>query len=212
MKSQLAKYQLDNMTLLDIMMNTLSAAEKLIFRNFEGKKYAYYDEGNSASWKNTNQLVRELQIQKECLQSMMHLYHKNSNNQKFEFPQNLTKEQIIHDLIILRDESSKFYNYNVTSIYNDIIKIINCEPCNHYTVEQIYSNDKNHSVPMDEESAKNNAKKIIEARDKMIEKDSANEKEIIKNGGKTFYQAVLNYNTRNNIKNEYYKYLYQSFK
>jgi hypothetical protein len=34
MKSQLAKYQLDNMTLLDIMMNTLSA-EKLIFGNFE---------------------------------------------------------------------------------------------------------------------------------------------------------------------------------
>ena len=63
MNTQLAPYQLDNMTVLDIMMNTLSAAEKLVFKDKEGKKYAYYDEGNSSAWKNDYQLLKELKIQ-----------------------------------------------------------------------------------------------------------------------------------------------------
>ena len=145
MKSQLAQYQLDNMTILDIMMNTLSAAEKLVFRDKEGKKYAYYDEGNSAEWKDTYQLVKELQIQKECLQSMIQLYNKNSNKNFFEFPCNLSKEQIIEDLILLRDQAMILYqnNYMIKSIYNDIISVIDCKKCPHYTVEQIYSKEKN---------------------------------------------------------------------
>ena len=42
------------MTLLDVMMNTLSAAEKLVFGKYEGKKYGYYDEKNTCEWKNNN--------------------------------------------------------------------------------------------------------------------------------------------------------------
>ena len=160
MKSQLAQYQLDNMTILDIMMNTLSAAEKLVFRDKEGKKYAYYDEGNSAEWKDTYQLVKELQIQKECLQSMIQLYNKNSNRKNFEFPCNLSKEEIIDDLLNLRDEAMIIYQNNqiIKSIYNDIIMVINCENCTRYTVEQICSNDKKNNTNMDIETVKRNAK------------------------------------------------------
>jgi len=64
---QLSEQQLDNMTLLDVMMNTLSSAEKLVFGNFGRRKYAYYDDANSAKWKTLEQLIRELQIEKECL-------------------------------------------------------------------------------------------------------------------------------------------------
>jgi len=197
MKTQLYQYQLDNMTLLDVMMNTLSAAEKLVFRSDDkNKKYAYYDEGNSASWKDVNQLVRELQIQKECFQSMIQLYHKNSLNRNFEFPCNLSKEEIITDLKNLRDLATKKYNSTlIHSIYNDIIKLINSEHCSHYTIEQIYSSGKP-EITSDLESTKQRAKKILETKEKMIIQDQEHEKEIMDNGGQTHYYAQL-YCSRN---------------
>ena len=122
MEVQLDQYQLDNLIVLDIMMNTLSAAEKLVFGPYEGRKYAYYDEGNSSGWKKLPQLVKELQIQKECLQSMIKLYERNSNKKSFIFPKNLTKVEIIADLLILRDATIiKYKDNKYTNIYNDII-------------------------------------------------------------------------------------------
>ena len=214
MKSQLAQYQLDNMTILDIMMNTLSAAEKLVFRDKEGKKYAYYDEGNSGEWKDTYQLVKELQIQKECLQSMIQLYNKNSNKNFFEFPCNLSKEQIIEDLILLRDQAMILYqnNYMIKSIYNDIISVIDCKKCPHYTVEQIYSKEKNNIVNMDIESVRKTAKTIIDSKDKAIQRDKENEEIIINNGGKPFYKARLFYHKKNFKKDDFYKNFYDNMK
>lgn len=214
MQIQLAQYQLDNITILDIMMNTLAAAEKLVFRTKEGKKYGYYDEYNSAKWKDTNQLIKELQIQKECLQSMIALYNKNSNNLDFEFPYNLSKEEIIKDLIILRDEVKKKNDINsssIISIYDDIIKVINSEKCGHYSVEQIYVND-NKNTSMNEEKIKKRAKNIIIAKDMAIKRDNENEKMLMRNDGKIYYYAHL-YDENNNHQNDgFFKKLYLSFR
>ena len=214
MQVQLAQYQLDNITILDIMMNTLSAAEKLVFRNKEGKKYGYYDEYNSAQWKDTNQLIKELQIQKECLQSMIELYNKNSNNLEFEFPSNLSKEEIINDLKILRDEASKINYINsssIISIYNDIIKVINSQKCGHYSVEQICAND-NKNTFMNEEKIIKRAKNIMIAKDMAIKKDNENEKMLMNNDGKIRYFAHLYDNSNNEENNGFFKKIYLSFK
>lgn len=214
MQVQLAQYQLDNITILDIMMNTLSAAEKLVFRNKEGKKYGYYDEYNSAQWKDTNQLIKELQIQKECLQSMIELYNKNSNNLDFEFPFNLSKEEIINDLKILRDEASKINYINSSSIipiYNDIIKVINSQKCAHYSVEQICAND-NKNTFMNEEKIIKRAKNIMIAKDMAIKKDNENEKMLMNNDGKIRYFAHLYDNSNNEENNGFFKKIYLSFK
>lgn len=214
MQVQLAQYQLDNITILDIMMNTLSAAEKLVFRNKEGKKYGYYDEYNSAQWKDTNQLIKELQIQKECLQSMIELYNKNSNNLEFEFPFNLSKEEIINDLKILRDEASKINYINsssIISIYNDIIKVINSQKCGHYSVEQICAND-NKNTFMNEEKIIKRAKNIMIAKDMAIKKDNENEKMLMNNDGKIRYFAHLYDNSNNEENNGFFKKIYLSFK
>ena len=214
MQLQLAQYQLDNITILDIMMNTLSSAEKLVFRNKEGKKYGYYDEYNSAEWKDTNQLIKELQIQKECLQSMIGLYNKNSNNLEFVFPLNLSKEDIIKDLRALRNEACKINDINSSyniSIYNDIIKVINSEKCGHYSVEEICTND-NKNIFMNEEKITKTAKKIMTAKDMAIKRDNENEKMLMDNNGKICYFAHLYENNNNFQKNGFLKRIYQSFK
>lgn len=207
MQIQLSQYQLDNITILDIMMNTLSAAEKLVYRNKEGKKYGYYDECNSAEWKDTNQLIKELQIQKECLQSMIALYNKNSNNLDFEFPSNLSKEDIIEDLNHLRDEASKLEDIHssfIMSIYNDIIKVIKSEKCGHYSVEQICVND-NKNTFMNEEKIKKRATNIMIAKDMAIKRDNENEKMLMRNDGKINYFAHLYYNNNNHQNNGFFK-------
>ena len=214
MQVQLAQYQLDNITILDIMMNTLAAAEKLVYRTKEGKKYGYYDEYNSAEWKDTNQLIKELQIQKECLQAMIALYNKNSNNLDFQFPFNLSKEDIILDLIFLRDEASKRNDIDpssVISIYNDIIKVINSEKCGHYSVEQICPNDKK-NVFMNEEKIKKTANRLMIAKDMAIKKDNENEKMLMANDGKIRYFVHLYDDNNKYQKESFFKKFHLSFK
>ena len=196
---QLSKQQLDNMTLLDVMMNTMSAAEKLVFGKFEGKKYAYYDEGNSAEWKTLDQLRRELQIQKECLQSMIKLFEKNSKGQNFCFPVNLSKEEIIQDLEILREEIKKMFpTKKLYTIYDDIIQLINNKACRNYTIDEIYIERKNNNSGFineednaNEEKINNNVKNIMKASAQVEKRDKEIEKELMNNNGKLNYQAVL---------------------
>jgi hypothetical protein len=210
MEVQLDQYQLDNLIVLDIMMNTLSAAEKLVFGPYEGRKYAYYDEGNSSGWKKLPQLVKELQIQKECLQSMIKLYERNSNKKSFIFPKNLTKVEIIADLLILRDATIiKYKDNKYTNIYNDIIKVINSEECDRYSIDQIYSNENNDYV-MDEEKVKNQAKIILEAKNRMIERDKEFEENLKENNGKINYEANLNFQKYPFTKSDYYKNFYEN--
>ena len=194
---QLSKQQLDNMTLLDVMMNTMSAAEKLVFGKFEGKKYAYYDEGNSAEWKTLDQLRRELQIQKECLQSMIKLFEKNSKGQNFCFPVNLSKEEIIQDLEILREEIKKMFpTKKLYTIYDDIIQLINNKACRNYTIDEIYIERKNNNSGFineednaNEEKINNNVKNIMKASAQVEKRDKEIEKELMNNNGKLNYQA-----------------------
>lgn len=200
----LSKQQLDNMALLDVMMNTMSAAEKLVFGGYEGKKYAYYDEGNSAEWKTFVQLKRELQIQKECLQSMIKLFQANGKNKNFSFPENLSKEEIINDLQLLREEIKKKIANNsikdnsIYLIYDDIIRLINNEKCRNYTVEEIYPESKNNNSGStneedntNEETVNKNVQNIREANAIAEQRDKENEEQIMRNNGKINYHARL---------------------
>jgi hypothetical protein len=222
MYAQLTQYQMDNLTLLDVLMNTLSAAEKLVFGPYDGKKYGYYDEGNSSQWKSPHQLLKELLIQKECLQSMINLYEKNSHKKNFEFPNNLSKEEIIKDLLILREQAMKKFNndYKIKSVYDDIIKLINSEKCERYSVKQIYANDNNKNYPTDEESVKNRARNILEAKEKAIKRDNEHEQNLMGNEGQISYEAKLyeyngKYNGNSRIDDYYlnfYNNAYNDFK
>ena len=209
---QLSKQQLDNMTLLDVMMNTMSAAEKLVFGQAEGKKYAYYDEGNSAEWKTLDQLKRELQIQKECLQSMIKLFEKNNKNKNYSFPSNLSKEDIIIDLKILKEEIKKMYpKKQLHLIYDDIIKLLNNSTCKNYTIDEIYD-DRNDNIkkPLNEEEVDKQVKNILNMNAKIEKRDEEFEKELMENYGKFNYQAIL-YQTNTKLKkNNYFKNLYQN--
>lgn len=216
---QLSKQQLDNITLLDIMMNTMSAAEKLVFGKYEGKKYAHYDEENSVEWKTFDQLRRELQIQKECLQSMIKLFEKNSGNKNFSFPVNLSKEDIIKDLKILREEIKKHNpNNKIYSIYDDIIQLINNKACRNYSVNEIYSelNDKEASISDEgdmatEETVNNHVKNIMKANAQMEKRDKEAEKELMRNNGILNYTAIL-YEQKGRFKrHNYFKTLYQNY-
>ena len=210
---QLSKQQLDNMTLLDVMMNTMSAAEKLVFGQAEGKKYAYYDEGNSAEWKTLDQLKRELQIQKECLQSMIKLFEKNNKNKNYSFPSNLSKEDIIIDLKILKKEIKKMYpKKQLHLIYDDIIKLLNNSTCKNYTIDEIYD-DRNDNIkkPLNEEEVDKQVKNILNMNAKIEKRDEEFEKELMENYGKFNYQAIL-YQTNTKLKkNNYFKNLYQNY-
>lgn len=207
---QLSEQQLDNMALLDVMMNTLSAAEKLVFGKYEGKKYGYYDENKTCDWKNIEQKVRELKIQKECLQSMISLFAQNNGHINYCFPDNLSKEEIINDLLILKDEIMKMFpKANYYSIYDDIINVINNVNTKRYTVEQIYSEKKSKSMQSEEEL---NIKvgNMIKAKQQVIDRDKDFEKSLMKNNGKIRYIAVLFDPNEKAQKNKYYKNLYSN--
>lgn len=192
-KVQLAEYQLDNYTILDIMMNTLSAAEKIVFGPYEGKKYAFYDEGNSSEWKNLPQLIKELQIQKECLQSMIKLYQKNSNKEEFIFPMNLRKEEIITDLLKLKQAAWKKYkDIRITNIFDDIIKIIDLKQCDNYSIEEIFPKQNIEDKPINEKQILSHVKTMMETKENIIRKDKEYEKNLMNNNGNIYYEAKLN--------------------
>ena len=210
---QLSKQMLDNMTLLDVMMNTMSAAEKLVFGPAEGKKYAYYDEGNSAEWKTLDQLKRELQIQKECLQSMIKLFEKNNKNKNYSFPSNLSKEDIITDLKILKEEIKKMYpKKQLHLIYDDIIKLLNNSTCKNYTIDEIYD-DRNDNIvkPLNEEEVDKQVKNILNMNAKIEKRDKEFEEVLMESHGKFNYQAILYQSNTKLKKNNYFKNLYQNY-
>lgn len=208
---QLSTQQLDNMTLLDVMMNTLSAAEKLVFGKFEGKKYGYYDEKNTCEWKNIEQRVRELRIQKECLQSMIKLFEKNSGNSNYCFPDNLSKEEIIEDLQILKMEVKKMFpKNNYFSIYDDIINILNSKGAKTYTFEEIYPNSSKKKNSYDEKDLNINVRNILKAKEEIINRDKDFEKSLMENNGIIHYNAVLYVQHEGEAKSKYYKDLYSN--
>lgn len=208
---QLSSQQLDNMTLLDVMMNTLSAAEKLVFGKYEGKKYGYYDEKNTCEWKNIEQRVRELRIQKECLQSMIKLFEQNSGHSNYCFPDNLNKEEIIEDLQILKMEVKKMYpKNNYFSIYDDIINILNNKGAKAYTFEEIYPNSSKKNNSYNEKDINLNVRNMLKTKEQIINKDKEFEKSLMENNGIIQYNAVLYVPREGEMKNKYYKNLYSN--
>ena len=99
--------------------------------------------------------------------------------------------------------------FNIKSVYNDIISIINGQNCSRYSTEQIFTNNEN--VPMDEETINKNARNLIIAKNKIIEKEKENEDILMKNGGKINYNANLFFK-KDFKKNDYYKNFYINMK
>ena len=63
---------------------------------------------------------------------------------------------------------------------------------------------------MDEEKVKNQAKIILEAKNRMIERDKEFEENLKENNGKINYEANLNFQKYPFTKSDYYKNFYEN--
>ena len=115
----------DNMMILNTVLSAVSSAEKLVFGINEGKKYGYYDENDTASWRSKKELKSELATKIQCLNGMMLLYSKRYPGQDLQFPDNLSKKEILEDLYSLRDEVMKNNEISkYTKYFTDLINLL----------------------------------------------------------------------------------------
>ena len=115
----------DNMMILNTLLSAVSSAEKLVFGIKEGKKYGYYDENDTASWRSKKELKTELTTKIQCLNGMMSLYSKRYPGQNLQFPDNLSKKEILEDLYSLRDEAMKNKEISkYTTNFTDLIYLL----------------------------------------------------------------------------------------
>ena len=77
------------------MMCFLSAAEKCVDLNNKNRKYRFYDKYNSGSYKNQEQLERELRNELRCFQPC---FLADIEEGCFRYPDNLTREEIEKDI------------------------------------------------------------------------------------------------------------------
>ena len=82
----------------ETMMKFLSAAEKCVDVDYKigGGKYRFYDKFNSASFKNQEQLERELRNELRCFQPC---FLTDVEEGGYRYPDNLNREQIENDII-----------------------------------------------------------------------------------------------------------------
>ena len=122
-QNQINKMHQDNIMILNTLLSAVSSAEKLVFGVYEGKKYGYYDENNTASWRSKKELNSELTTKIQCLNGMMSLYSKRYPGRNLEFPDNLSKKEILGDLYRLRDEAMK--NVEISKYTTNFSNLIN---------------------------------------------------------------------------------------
>ena len=120
---QVSRMHQDNMMILNTALSAVSSAEKLVFGINEGKKYGYYDENNTATWRSKKELNIELTTKIQCLNGMISLYSKRYPRQNLQFPDNLSKKEILEDLYRLRDEAMK--NIEISKYTKNFTNLIN---------------------------------------------------------------------------------------
>ena len=211
-QEQINKMLQDNMMILDTLLSAVSSAEKLVFGIYEGKKYGYYDENDTASWRSKKELKCELTTKIQCLNGMMSLYSKKYPGQNLEFPDNLNKEEILEDLYSLKDESMKNEEISkYTKYFTDLINLIEKFKCKKYTVEEVLEGTEPNKDfgPRNEEDVAKIAGKFFKISEKIDKKEEKFNNSTAKNGGKFSYYFREDNNKKAIEKNNYFKNFYQ---
>ena len=211
MQSQINKMLQDNKMILDTALSAVSSAEKLVFGIKEGKKYGAYDKNDTASWRNKNELKGELLTKIQCLNGMMQLYSIRYPEQPLQFPEDLSKKDILEDLYALRDEAIKKKDIKKYSqYYTDLINLFNVFKCKKYDEEEILegTESKEDSCPRNEEQVVTLANKFFNISE-TIDKNNEDFNEFTaKNGGKFSYKFKQDNKPKKVEKDDYYKNFY----
>jgi len=142
---------------------------------------------------------------------MIKLFEQNSGHSNYCFPDNLSKEEIIEDLQILKMEVKKMYpKNNYFSIYDDIINILNNKGAKAYTLEEIYPNSSKKNNSYNEKDINLNVRNMLKTKEQIINRDKDFEKSLMENNGIIQYNAVLCMPREGEVKNKYYKNLYSN--
>ena len=209
---QVSRMLQDNMMILDTALSAVSSAEKLVFGINEGKKYGYYDENDTASWRSKKELKYELTTKIQCLNGMMSLYSKRYPGQNLQFPDNLSKKEILEDLYSLRDEAMKNTEISKYSTYfTDLINLIDKFKCKKYTVDEILEGtEPNKDLgPRNEEEVSNLTSKFLKISETIDKKEEEFNDYTAKNGGKFSYKFKEDKNKKKAQKNNYFKNFYE---
>lgn len=211
MQSQINKMLQDNKMILDTALSAVSSAEKLVFGIKEGKKYGAYDKNDTASWRNKNELKGELLTKIQCLNGMMQLYSIRYPEQPLQFPEDLSKKDILEDLYALRDEAMKKKDIKKYSqYYTDLINLFNVFKCKKYDEEEILegTESKKDSYPRNEEQVATMANKFFNISETIDKNNEDFNKFTAKNGGKFSYKFKQDNKPKKVEKDDYYKNFY----
>lgn len=200
----------DNMMILDTALRAVSSAEKLAFGKKEGKKYSGYDENDTASWRNKKELKSELMTKIQCLNGMMTLYSKRYPGKNLNFPDDLSKEEILYDIENFRKEAIKNKDTkNYEKYYIDLYNLLNVFKCQKYTTEEILEGieqDKD-NAPRNENDVSNLARKFFKITDKVEKQEEKFINDTNQNGGRFTYKFKKG-NMNKREENNYYKNFY----
>lgn len=178
----------------DTMGNLLSSAESYAIRNgYNGKrKYGYYDPYNTGNYKNEKDLRLELMFQIECFNMSYKDYIKR--HEKYHFPKNLKKEEIIEDLT----KWEKYIPPNDKKLYENIMSILLDDKIPSYQKE-IYEADNSGAKEVRESLGE-----FAKARN-LAEQQSQHVRNQIENNG--YYDKNMNlYQNPGRLNNNYYYY------
>ena len=211
-QTQINRMLQDNMMILDTALRAVSSAEKLVFGIYEGKKYGYYDENDTASCRSKVELKSELATKIQCLNGMMLLYSKRYPGQDLQFPYNLSKKDILEDLYSLRNEAMKNNEISkYTKYFTDLINLLDKLKCKKYTVDEILEGTEPNksSGPRNEEEVANLADKFIKISEKIDKKEEKFNDYCTKNGGEFTYKFKKDNKKKTIVKNNYFKNFYE---
>lgn len=210
-QAQINKMLQDNMMILDTALSAVSSAEKLVFGINEGKKYGYYDENDTASWRPKEELKCELLTKIQCLNGMMKLYSQRYPGKPIKFPDDLSKNEILEDLYSLRSEALKHKKISKYAKYfTDLINLIETYKCQKYNEEEILEGvEPNISTgPRTENEVFKVANKFVKVSEKCEEDNKRFEEESMKSGGAFSYKFHQDNNVKKKEQNDYFKWFY----
>ena len=189
-QTQLSMQFVCNQIVLDSKMRAVACCEKLALGTHPNKKYGYYDENDTASFKTEDQIREEVLITKECLQTVINLYKKDFKGKPLKEANNLSDKEIVNDLIQFKNIATQ-RNRNYGKYYDDIINLIKGKSVERYTTEEILSEDIN-PVEMDEKRANYIAYKLLNGNSKANETIKKHKQNLEESDGKFIYVAHLN--------------------
>jgi len=173
---------LDYKDVSDTLLSLLSTAETIALQNNENKELGYYDEYDTAKYKNKNsQIIQLLRLLRE-FNGMRNDFI--SQYKEYQLPENLTLNYINKKILYWQSFINK--NTNLYNYYNEILNVINGKTNININKELNEYYDKN--IQLTEEQQQKRWDNILGAKHLCAESD----KEVIDeymNTGKYIYKV-----------------------